>query len=245
MTGRVGLEVVAPGPLAAPIRLGEPVERRGPSPVDDAPVLSPRYPCIWISATCPASLEPVGRAVQQLLAARLVRSELVCGVPGDDPKGLPGTATDSELIDYLVDSAFARAPRDRTVVVAGPGLDSEAARAVRERIGRLVRVSLHPTVVDGGPPPIPTIYRFFQGQQILEAAIPPRAVESADRADIVVGGALRLPDQLAVEIVDALSRTGWLTIPPPASPALIRPATEVTPSGSDVPGPLLAVRASR
>lgn len=243
MNDRGGLEVRAPSPLAPTGGRGEPGDARDRADADPGPTAEPRYPCIWISATCPVSLEPVGRAVQQLLSARLVQSELVCDAA--EAGAGSSTATDGERIEYLANCAFARARRARTVVVTGPLLDSAAARAVRERIGRLVRVSLQPAVVDGGPPPIPTIYRFFQGPHILEAAIPPRAVESADRADVVVGGALRPPDQLAGEIVDALSRTGWLTVPLPSVLPAARRAPETAPLGHPVPGPLLAVRASR
>lgn len=246
MIARNVLEVRAPEPLVATRRMGDfSAERSRATPMDGAAPVAPRGPCIWISATCSAPLELVGRSVRELLSARLVSSELVCAASREHPGEPADAPADREVIERLTEAATDLMRGDRTVIVTGPLLDSEGAHAVRERVGRLVRVSLHPAVVDGGPPPIPTIYRFLQGPHLVEAAIPPRAVESTDRADIVVGGALRQPDQLAGEIVDALSRTGWLTALLPRPSGSPRPTVGVDPRDPATPGPWLAVRASR
>lgn len=175
--------------------------------------------CIWISALSPGPLISVGEAVQQLLNARHVPTELVCGTSQDAPEGPIGPPTGPELIDQIADAVDAMTQRDVTAVVVGPVLDSGAAQLIERRTGRLIRVSLNPAVVEGGLPPIPTIYWFVEGPRILERAILPRIVESAERADIVVGGALRPPGQLADEIVDGLFRSGWLAVPILTGPA--------------------------
>ena len=245
--------ILPPPPPTPPKREGDP--RVG---VPDAEVLAwpTSPPCIWISVSSAGPVEPIGRGVQRQLLERRVPAELVCVDPVEWADRCAGARADPDLIGYLADMAAAMASRDRTVVVAGPSLDSEATRTVRHRLTGLIRVLLEPAGTDGSPPPIPTIYWFVEGPHIQEATIPaatyplesPRSgpnPESDDRADVVVSGVPRPPGVLAGDIVDALFRAGWLSAPlgPGVEPGRLSPGSG--PEGAPAPGQLLAVGTAR
>ncbi len=213
MTNRLPTVIAGSGPFDPFDGSTDPLNEAARPGSDAPPAPETGGSCIWISAESRPRLEPVGRAVQRLLLSRRVPTDLVSGSSVESRNASEGAPKIGALVEFLADAAASMTSVDRTVVVAGPVLDSADVCTVRERIRRLVHVSVDSAALEGRPPPIPTIYWYVRDSLLLEAAIPPQLVECADRADIVVSGAVRSPEQLAGEIVDALVRTGWLTVP--------------------------------
>lgn len=179
--------------------------------VPSAPTGGESPVCIWIASAPAAQLVSVGRLLRDILSETPRTVELLQASSNDPESASAHPLPSEQVVACLADAAAAMVRRGVAVVVACPLGTSEAVRIARERVHPLVRVFLRPAAPILGLERIPVLFRTVQNGVVVEREISLRNFEPGEHPDILVGGNLGPPQEVAREIADILYRAGWLS----------------------------------
>jgi adenylylsulfate kinase-like enzyme len=165
--------------------------------------------CLWLTASHPEALRGVSEELWTRLGGTASQVEILgIDTPGREPSLTDSPASRSAIVATLAQAASALVRRGISVIVAYP-LSSQDRRTAHDLAGRMVEIFLRTTPREQPHDNIPVIYRTFENGQVREREMS-LGLAPPGRPDVILGGNSRGATETAVDILDALTRAGWI-----------------------------------